>query len=249
MHTLRTRFKKEIVAEFLPPAKKSDKVIILCSGMPSVPSKTDLMEFLSKKGYWVFYPRYRGTWESGGRFLKISPEKDILDMIPQLSLGFKDFWNNKNYKVKPKEIYLFGGSFGGAAALLASTDKRVTKIVAISPVVDWGIKSKSEPVDWFGKFLKQAFGEAFRFSQADWNKLKSGAFYNPCTIIKKINGKKLFIIHAKDDDVVTWKPVARFAESTNAKFLLLKKGGHLPLSILIQPKFFKQINKFLRTTI
>src|SRR5438552_17733165 len=37
----RTRFKKEIVAEFLPPARapKKQRVILLCDGMPSMPRK------------------------------------------------------------------------------------------------------------------------------------------------------------------------------------------------------------------
>jgi dipeptidyl aminopeptidase/acylaminoacyl peptidase len=79
----RTRFKQQIIAEFLPATSKSKKqrVIILCDGMPSMPRKQALMEFLATEGYWVFYPRYRGSWESGGQFLEKSPDRDILDVI------------------------------------------------------------------------------------------------------------------------------------------------------------------------
>src|SRR5258706_2603895 len=75
---LRTRFKKEIVAEFLPPtrARKKQKVIIICDGMPSIPRKQALASFLSRKGYWVIYPRYRGAWESGGEILDKSSHQD-----------------------------------------------------------------------------------------------------------------------------------------------------------------------------
>jgi hypothetical protein len=40
----RTRFKNEIIAEFLPPARKGKKqeLIIICDGMPSVPGKQPL---------------------------------------------------------------------------------------------------------------------------------------------------------------------------------------------------------------
>lgn len=245
MYTLRARFKKEIVAEFLTPSKKSNKVIILCPGMPSVPAKADLMEFFAKKGYWIFYPRYRGTWESDGRFLKISPHKDILDVISQLPRGFKDLWSVETYKVCPSKIYLFGGSFGGPAAILASLDSRVNKVIAASPVVDWRAKSKTEPLDWFGKFVKSAFGGAIRFSSRDWNKLKTGKFYNPASTAEKINGRKIFIIHAKDDETVNWKPVEKFARKTGAQLLLLKRGGHLSLSILKKPQFYKRIKKFI----
>src|SRR5438874_13607522 len=82
----RTTFSKEIVAEFLPPARhiKRQKLIILCDGMPSVPRKQALAQVLAQKGYWVIYPRWRGAWESGGRFLENSPDKDVSDIINEL---------------------------------------------------------------------------------------------------------------------------------------------------------------------
>jgi dipeptidyl aminopeptidase/acylaminoacyl peptidase len=85
----RTRFKNEIVAEFLPPVRegKRARVIILCDGMPSIPRKQALVEFLASKGFWVVYPRYRGAWESGGDFLKRPPHEDILDVIDELPKG------------------------------------------------------------------------------------------------------------------------------------------------------------------
>ena len=54
----RTRFKQQIVAEFLPPLRprKTQKVIVLCDGMPSIPRKQPLMEFRAGKGFWVVYP-------------------------------------------------------------------------------------------------------------------------------------------------------------------------------------------------
>ena len=86
----RARFKQQIIAEFLPSARprKKEKVIILCDGMPGIPRKQALMEFLSVKGHWVFYPRYRGAWESGGEFLRKSPDQDILDVIDELPRAF-----------------------------------------------------------------------------------------------------------------------------------------------------------------
>lgn len=249
MYTLRTRFKKEIVAEFLPPRKKSNKIIIFCSGMPSVPAKADLMDFFSQKGYWVFYPRYRGTWESWGKFLKISPHQDILDVISELHREFKDLRSNKTYKVRPSKIYLIGGSFGGPAGILASLNKRVSKAVLVSPVVDWKAKSKAEPLDWLNKYVAEAYGNGYRYYQHDWAKLKTGKFYNPVAHIKEIDGGKLFIIHAKDDESVSWKSVEKFARKTGSRLLLFKKGGHLSLSILQKPQFYKKINKFLQTSL
>ncbi len=258
MPTLRTRFKKDIVAEFLPPQKRKtkkrgagDKVIILCDGMPSVPSKKTLMEFFSKKGYWVFHPRYRGSWESGGKFLQKSPHLDILDIVSELPRGFKslyegvDWEKGKICKVKPGKVFIIGSSFGGPAVILASADKRVTKAVAFSPVIDWLSQEKTiEPIDWIGKFAKQAFGEGYRFAQTDWDKLKTGKFYNPIAEANKIDGRKLLIIHAKDDKVVKWKPAQKFSKATGAKLVLLKKGGHLSSRNAMKPVFYKKIKKF-----
>src|SRR5947209_9679933 len=99
----RTRFKKEIVAEFLPPTRpgKLERVIILCDGMPSIPRKQSLVEFLSGKGYWVFYPRWRGSWESGGQFLEKSPHLDILDIVSELTKEIKELAFGKKFRCSP----------------------------------------------------------------------------------------------------------------------------------------------------
>ncbi len=109
----RTRFKKEIVAEFLPPVRGGgkQKVIILCDGMPSIPRKQTLASFLAGKGYWVFYPRYRGAWESGGEFLEHSPHEDILQVIDELPKGVRELAFGRRFSLSPDEIYVIGGSF------------------------------------------------------------------------------------------------------------------------------------------
>jgi hypothetical protein len=50
-YTLRARIKNKIISEFVPPSKKSNKVIILCGGMPGYPAKKELMFFLTEKGF------------------------------------------------------------------------------------------------------------------------------------------------------------------------------------------------------
>jgi pimeloyl-ACP methyl ester carboxylesterase len=181
----RTRFKKEIVAEFLPPtrAHKTQRVIILCDGMPSVPRKQPLARFLAQKGYWVIYPRWRGAWESDGEFLEHSPEQDLKDIIDELPKGLRESAFGRQFKLKPDEIFVIGGSFGGAAAILASVDSRVRRVVANCPVVDWTIlddeqqKETSNPS--YPAYLRDAFGNAYRLKAKNWNKLRSGKFFNP----------------------------------------------------------------------
>lgn len=249
MHISRTRFKGEIISEFIPAAKKSNKVIILCGGMPSYPGNKnkELLMKLSERGYSVFVPRYRGSWESEGEFMKLSPHQDILDIIDELSTkGFADLFSGKQHRISKPQVSVIGSSFGGPAALLTSKDKRVKKIVALSPVIDWqDMDNTVEPIDFMKSFVKSAFGAAYRIKPQSWDKLKKGKFYNPANEVGNIDGKKIFILHAKDDPIVRYQPSAEFAVRTRAKLKLLDKGEHLSLSLLNTPSFYKKIIAFI----
>ena len=77
----------EIIFEFTPPQKSSQGVIIICDGLPSVPNRKELMTILADKGFVVVFPRYKGTWESDGEFLKESPVKDIEEILQVIKTG------------------------------------------------------------------------------------------------------------------------------------------------------------------
>ncbi len=251
-YPFRTRFKKEIVAEFLPPARlgKKQRVIILCDGMPSVPNRRGLMQFLSKKGYWVFHPRYRGAWESSGQFLAKSPHLDILDVIGGLKGSIKEAAYGKTFPIKPDEIFVIGGSFGGPAAILCSLDQRVKKVVANCPVVDWPASRAGDKAETsrksYAAYVREAFGNGYRVTDKNWNKLYSGKFYSPMHHIKEIDPSKIIMFHAKDDPVVAWKTVAKFSKLTGVKLKLQKRGGHISTPYVVE-KYWKQINAFFKS--
>jgi dipeptidyl aminopeptidase/acylaminoacyl peptidase len=249
MHTLRTRFAKDIVTEFLPPSRslKKQRVVILCDGAPTVPSKKALILDLTEKGFWVFHPRYRGSWESGGKFLQHSLDKDILAVVDGLSQGFTDLHFKKKYKLKPDEIILLGGSFGGPAQLLASLDERINKVVCFAPVIDWRKLGKAEPLKSMEKYYPLAYGNGYRVVSNGWKKLASGKFYNPMLSADKIDGNKIMIIHAKDDQSCPYSQSKAFAETTGSKLITLKNGGHLGTSLLFQPRFEKLFLKFINS--
>ncbi|MGP0097842.1 MAG: alpha/beta hydrolase family protein [Terriglobales bacterium] len=245
----RTRFARDIVTEFLPPARpaKTTRAIILCDGMPSIPRKQPLSEFLSKKGYWVFYPRYRGAWESGGQFLQLSPHQDVLDVITGLDREFHELAFGKKFRVKLEEIFVIGGSFGGPAAILSSRDPRVTKAVANCPVVDWSIlrreqkKETSNPS--YTAYIRDAFGNAYRLSEKNWQKLQTGKFYNPIHHAGEITAAKLLLFHAQDDPYIAYQSVRKFAALTGAKLKLLRRGGHLSTDLIVR-KYWPEIQRF-----
>jgi pimeloyl-ACP methyl ester carboxylesterase len=245
----RTRFKKDIVAEFLPPVRsgKKHKVIILCDGMPSVPRKQPLMQFLSKKGYWVIYPRWRGAWESDGRFLEKSPVQDLNDIIDGLAGEITESAFGKKFKIVSPEIFIIGGSFGGAAALLSSLNPRVKKVVANCPVVDWNILPAEQKQETSNKsypaYIHEAFGNGYRLTEKNWNKLRTGTFYNPTHHIKELNKSKIIMFHAKDDPYIPWKLVDGFAKKVGIKLKLLSQGGHVRTEFITQ-KYWPEIKKF-----
>src|SRR5258708_7342961 len=160
--------------------------------------------------------------------------------------GFKSAWDGKKYRMKPSAIYLVASSFGGPAAILTSRDRRVKAVIAISPVVDWRAPSKTESIDWTERFVKEAFNEAYRFMHKDWAKLKTGKFYNPATRVGEIDGKKIFIIHAKADRVVSFGPVKKFAKQVGATLVPLPRGGHVSSSIVMKPALWKKVRGFLK---
>ena len=245
----RTRLKKEIVAEFLPPARagKRQRVIILCDGMPSIPRKQGLCEFLAGRGFWVVYPRYRGAWESGGEFLQRSPHEDILDVVDELPKGFVESAFGRRFSVIADQIFVIGGSFGGAAAILSSLDSRVNKVVANCPVTDWEILDRSEKVETsqenYAAYIREAFGNAYRLSDANWDKLRSGNFYNPWARRTEIEAGKVLIFHAMDDPHVPYEGSVRFAEETGTLLKTVRRGGHLRTEDVVR-KHWEGIKRF-----
>jgi pimeloyl-ACP methyl ester carboxylesterase len=245
----RTRFKSEIVAEFLPPARtrKKQRVIILCDGMPSIPRKQGLCEFLAAKGFWVVYPRYRGAWESDGQFLKRSPHEDVVDVVDELPKGLREIAFGRRFALSPDQIFVIGGSFGGAAAILASLDSRVNKVVANCPVTDWRILDRSEKIETtnenYAVYIRSAFGNAYRLSNANWEKLRSGNFYSPWQRRAEIDSAKVMMIHAMDDPHVPYEGSVRFAEETGVKLKSVGRGGHLSTERVVR-KHWKEIGKF-----
>jgi esterase/lipase len=245
----RTRFAKDIVTEFLPPLRprQRQRVIVLCDGMPGIPRKKPLAEWLATKGYWVFYPRYRGAWESGGEFLERSPHEDILDVIDGLKRPVRELAFGETFDVKPDDIFVIGGSFGGAAAILCSLDPGVKRVIANCPVVDWSILRSALKAETsnpsYAAYIGEAFGHGYRLSEKNWKKLYSGTFFNPTHHAEEIDPSKIMMFHAKDDPSVPWRSVANFAKKTGARLKLLARGGHLRTEFVVQ-KYWPEIKGF-----
>jgi pimeloyl-ACP methyl ester carboxylesterase len=152
--------------------------------------------------------------------------------------------------LKPDEIFVIGGSFGGAAAILASLDDRVKKVIANCPVVDWAILATEERLETsnpsYAAYIREAFGNGYRLSDSNWRKLHGGKFYNPAYHAGEINPAKIMMFHAKDDPYVPYKSVSNFAKRTGVKLNTLQKGGHVGTDY-IATKYWGRIEKFFAT--
>jgi pimeloyl-ACP methyl ester carboxylesterase len=251
MHLFRTRFKKDIVCEFLPPSRttKKKRVIIVAPGMPGLPGNKDFAYEYAKKGYWVFMPRYRGTWESGGEFLRYTPTKDITDIIDELFSGkeFKEFWGGIGFVCVPDELIVLGISFGGVAALTNSKDPRVDKVITLAGVIDIAAPSKTEPREFLDTFTRHAFGNGYRYTRAGFTRLFSKGFYNALHTLDGYVGSKILLIHCEDDDTVRFKEVKEFAQKTGASLVSFKKGGHGKGTKPLLPRTKRHIDAFLKS--
>jgi predicted alpha/beta hydrolase family esterase len=97
--------------------------------------------------------------------------------------------------------------------------------------VGWSILKNEEAAETsnpsYVKYIRQAFGDAYRLSDKNWNKVKKGNFFNPARHIGDFNAKKVIMFHAKDDPYIPWKVVSQFAHKTGIRLYSFARGGHL----------------------
>ena len=206
------------------------------------------MDFLSRRGYWTAHMRYRGTWESGGRFLARPPHEDVLDVARAMRRGFDDVWGGGRVSPDPKEVIVMGASFGGMTAIMASLSDDIAKAVALAPVVDWRQEGKRglESPAFLHEVIREGYGGAYRFSPNGWRELVAGRLSNPWDARGDIDSEKLLLFHAQDDDVTPFRMTSRFAKASGCAFVPRKHGGHLSLSALMRPMNWTHVERFLR---
>lgn len=243
----RTMFASEIVAEFWMPKKASGKAVVICDGAPGLRTKTELAEFFARKGYWVFQIRYRGTWESRGEFLRRSPADDVDDAILAMQKGFKDLWTGVTYYLELSEVVVVGASFGGPAVIRSSLNPLVRKVIAFAPVIDWSKFTKREPFGEFVRLITDGFPGAYRCPAKNFKKLLTKNFYNPVDWAGKLDGKKIFLMHARSDESVPYLPTRKFTKKIGATYIERANGGHLGAKNIMEPVNWLHIKKFLGT--
>lgn len=239
---------KDIIFEF-SSNKENKGVVIICDGLPSVPKQKELISDFSNQGFFVIYPRYRGTWESDGEFLKESPAKDIKDIINLIKTGkITELYADKEFEIKNKNIYLLGSSFGGTVALSLADNEDVSKVVALSPVVDFSRHNSDgneQDLVWLGSFIKKAFGQGYRFSNENWQKMTRGDIFNPPQKLDKEKSEKILVLYDKSDESINYNKIEGYCSANNIKTVEIKDLGHLSFSKLSE-EIKSEINNWFK---
>lgn len=220
-------------------------------GMPGLPCKREVLEYFSSIGYWAVYPRYRGTWESRGRFLEHAPHEDVFLILDELSRPFfVDVFSGEPILWNIKDVVLVGVSFGATATLLAAADKRVSRAVAVAPVVDWTKQEyTAEPLGELGEYLMNTHEQVYRFYADDWEKLKSGAFFSPVRSFSECVRKKTLVLYAWDDPIIHVESVNAYCQTHEVKQKAYKRGGHFGSKNVVTSYVSRRIVKWISASL
>lgn len=220
---------KKIFFEFLTHKDKRDTVIFL-SGFPSSNQRDEVMYFFYEKGFNVFFPRFKGTFQSEGKFLETNPVDDLLFFIKELKKGrAKNLWDMDKVNFKIGKINVFGDSFSGAIACgLAARSEDVSKIILASPVLDYkkhNLNGDEQDLDALTLFVKRAYKNLYRYSfnslQKEINKFKE---ISPDFYLKLLN-KPILLFHDPNDRGVSMKhSKILFGNMKNCKIIETNTG-------------------------
>uniref|UniRef100_A0A7C4BCQ3 Alpha/beta fold hydrolase n=1 Tax=Ignisphaera aggregans TaxID=334771 RepID=A0A7C4BCQ3_9CREN len=162
----------------------------------------------------------------------------------ELGMALRDAENAINYvkSFKPGKIGLLGLSMGGhIAAKLAAQQNDINLLILLSPAIEFReAPSRALQIPFDGEFYY--FG-AFRIRKSG---LESFWRSSALELANKIATPTL-IVHAKDDNVVSYKQSEEFyvkLASKDKKFVLLDTGGHVFSDYKVKEHVISEIVKW-----
>jgi pimeloyl-ACP methyl ester carboxylesterase len=239
-----------IFFEFVLQDRLADAIIIL-PGFPSGNDFNDLISFFFEKGYHVFVPRYRGTYQSAGVFLSKNPVDDMIYFLENLEEGSaKNMWDMKKENFKINKKILVGQSFSGAIALgVAAKYGKIDHIILQAPVWDFKLHNSEGDEQNFEKvadFVRSAYKNCYRFRFKNLTKkLLKFEELNTAYYLPNVKKNPILVMHDPNDKFVSIR-------HTNEMIHLLGRGTYLEhhfghkLSRDIMFSYWKEIDKFIK---
>tara|TARA_B100000315_G_scaffold129860_1_gene119477 strand:+ start:1398 stop:2153 length:756 start_codon:yes stop_codon:yes gene_type:complete len=239
----------EIFFEFAVHEGKRDAIILL-PGFPSSNIMEDIIYFFYEKGFNVFFPRYKGTFQSGGHFLKSNPTKDLSEFISFLKKGKSlNLWDEKMVSFEIDKFYVFGTSFGGSIACsLAYVSEDVSKVVVGTPVWDYESHNQEfneQDLEKLTGFVKRSLKNIYRYDFKnlvdEMKRFKQFSF----SFYKKNLKKPVLVFHDLNDNSISIEHSRKAEKEIKSVDLIETDTGH-GLSIDLLNKYYPSIDKFLK---
>lgn len=197
--------------------------------------------FLNKAGYNIFMFDFRGSGESGGKYITFG-QREQLDLS-----GAVRYLKTKN-QVNINKLGLLGFSMGGAVAMMKSGDLPELKAIVISSTY-----AHFKTVIWqnFQEYLK-----GFPFFPLGYFvlwiiKFRTGIYYpqiNPVKFLDKLKARPLMIIHGMHDKKIPLEHAMEFYEKAPwlKEFWLASAASHDDLYSITKNEYESKVLNFFQ---
>jgi len=236
--------------EFALQNRTADAVIIL----PDFPSRNkydNLIKLFYDRGYHVFVPRYKGSYQSNGKFLSKNIVDELIDFIDDLEKGqLKSLWDLKKRDFKVNRKLLVGYSFSAPIALgLAAKTQKFSHIILMSPIWDFSTyKPEDDEKDLkkLSEFVQRAYKNCYRYTFKDiMKKLKKFKELSPEFYLPILLKKPILVMHDPNDKVVSFKYTKeKLGELQNATYIEHLLGHKFTDSLI--SSHWQMIDKFIK---
>jgi fermentation-respiration switch protein FrsA (DUF1100 family) len=225
-------------------SNKSNKVIITAHGYTNERSMEGiegllLAKVLSEHGYNVLMFDFRNAGKSKGRTTGIGyfEKHDLFSAI--------------DYSIQEKrqeKIALLGWSMGASTALVAGCEHpSVSVVIADSPFSDLESYLR-ENLSFWSKLPKRPFTSMIMYSMKKLLKIDPSDV-SPMNIVKKGNGKSLFLIHSKSDEAIPYvdseKIYQEISSEHHKELWLTENAEHINSYLLFKEEYERRVLQFL----
>ncbi len=239
-----------IFFEFVLQDRIADAVIIL----PAFPGRNDyneLIDIFFSRGYHVFVPRYRGSYQSTGSFLAKNPVDDLILFAKNLDKGWaKSLWDMNKQEFKINKKILVTGSFGGAiACALAAKQPGFSHLILAAPIWDFSKhneKGDEQDLKHISDFVKRAYKNCYRIKFEDLQqRMVKFSELKPEFYLSALVNFPILVLHDPNDKTVSFNHTQEIIPKFNKLTYIEHYLGHGISDHLINA-FWPEIDKFIK---
>ncbi|GEM_PF-6533945 len=239
----------DIFYECMVHDKIADTIILL-PGFPSSNKLDSEIKFLYQKGYNVFFPRFKGSFQSKGFFLQNNIVRELKSFVDELKKGkITNLWDLEEMSFQTRNLILFGQSFSGAISCgLVAIEKSFDKLVLFSPVWDFKTHNKfnnEQNLNSLIPFVKRAYANLYRikFDNLVETVLKFKET-RPAFYVKKIK-IPLMVLNDPDDKTASIKHSENMKKLFKDLKIIKHHGGH-GFNLKILENCWSEIGAYLK---